>query len=77
MFFFAKKLLYGIREFQIFVAIAFALEPPYHDVTFSINLEGNYVLPMNDTEFTYPPVVSRRSWQRQFFYNILESNIKS
>ncbi|XP_044256517.1 uncharacterized protein LOC123006249 isoform X2 [Tribolium madens] len=61
----------------IFLALSLPLEIPDYNVFFSYNLEANYELPQNETEFTYPPLVSKRSWGRKYFYDILEYKMKS
>ncbi|EFA11156.1 hypothetical protein TcasGA2_TC004760 [Tribolium castaneum] len=60
----------------IFLALSLPLELPDYNVFFSYNLEANYELPQNETDFTYPPLVSR-SWGRKYFYDILEFKMKS
>ncbi|KAJ3640057.1 hypothetical protein Zmor_003377 [Zophobas morio] len=65
----------------IFLAISLPLELPEYNVFFSYNMEANYVLPQNETEYTYPPLLerslNRRFWDRKYFYDILEFKIKS
>lgn len=63
--------------FQLFLALSLPLELPEYNVFFSYNMEANYVLPQNETEFSYPPLVSKRSWDRRFIYDMLEYKLKS
>ncbi|KAG5890663.1 hypothetical protein JTB14_034951 [Gonioctena quinquepunctata] len=59
----------------MFVAIAVPLDlrgPA--DVFMSMNFEGSYALPQNQTTLTYPPIISSSS--RKFLYDLLERKLK-
>lgn len=62
---------------QLFLAIAIPLEHPVYNIFLSYNIEANYNLPENQTEFTYPPIVSKRSLlQRRNLYEAIENKIE-
>ncbi|XP_025830327.1 uncharacterized protein LOC112904452 [Agrilus planipennis] len=63
----------------LFVAIAFPVEINNVDLFFSVNLEANYNLPSNQTNFTYPPTVSNRNFptiSRLGVYRALEFKLE-
>lgn len=69
--------------FQILVAFDLKLVPSQIDADFSWNIEANYFLPQNETEYTFPPVVSSDSseerglFDRATLYKIIEMKIES
>lgn len=66
-----------ITLLQLFLAIAIPLEHPVYNIFLSYNIEANYNVPENQTDFTYPPIVSKRSlMQRKNFYEAIENKIE-
>ncbi|XP_065170128.1 uncharacterized protein [Atheta coriaria] len=60
----------------LFVALALPLELDNYNVFVSYNFEGNYVLPANDSEYDYPPIVERSfNFARKFVYDALEHKL--
>lgn len=68
-------------KFQLFLAIALPLELDDYSVFVSYNFEGNYNLPQNQTEFTYPPILgegrSGLDINRETVYSALEHKLES
>ncbi|XP_057672185.1 uncharacterized protein LOC130903854 [Diorhabda carinulata] len=46
------------------------------DVILSVILEGNYVLPTNETSFEYPPEYPASSEERTFIYDIIKRKLE-
>lgn len=70
--------MYFFKNFQLFLAIAIPLELPNTNVFVSYNFEANYNLPENQTEFEYPPIISRSfPINRKYIYTALEFKMKS
>lgn len=58
--------------FQLIVTIAVPLEiKAPGDIIYAALLEANYVVPADQTEFEYPPIVSSTS-SRSFLYSVME-----
>ncbi|XP_022907604.1 uncharacterized protein [Onthophagus taurus] len=76
---------YGGPFVGIILAIAIPLELPNYEIFFSYNMEGNYNLPQNETDYTWPPDVSRKGanhflenfLSRKFVYGVIERKLKS
>ncbi|XP_017776028.1 PREDICTED: uncharacterized protein LOC108562263 [Nicrophorus vespilloides] len=69
---------YGDAFMGLFIALALPLEVDNIDLFFSYNFEGNYVLPQNQTEWEYPPIISKSfNIARKFVYNAFEFKLKS
>lgn len=67
--------------FQIFAALAFPIEDN-SDVFISYQLQANYALPENETDYQYPPIItddSRRSFHftRKRIYQYFEEELSS
>lgn len=66
-------------HFQLIATVAVPLEAGNPgDVVFSVITEASYILPTNETEFDYPPIISNNasSSARRIFYELLEGKLE-
>ncbi|XP_066152905.1 uncharacterized protein [Euwallacea fornicatus] len=67
----------------ILVAFDLKLVPSNIDADFSWNIEANYLLPQNESEYTFPPIIpsgghdERRLFARADLYKIIEFKLES
>ncbi|XP_030748261.1 uncharacterized protein LOC115876583 [Sitophilus oryzae] len=64
----------------LIIALAIKLTPSEIDADLAWNIEANYFLPQNESEYTFPPLVPSESTERQFFersmlYKIFEMEL--
>lgn len=67
------------NKLQLLVTLATPIEAGTPgDVEFAVITEAAYVLPTNETEFEYPPIISGtgESSERQIFYKLLEGKLE-
>lgn len=66
---------------QLIIAFDLKLVPSEIDADFGWNIEANYFLPQNESEYTFPPIIPSESTERSFFersmlYRMVESKLE-
>ncbi|XP_045482072.1 uncharacterized protein LOC123686127 isoform X1 [Harmonia axyridis] len=59
----------------LFVTLSIPLGLKEEDVFLGYNMEANYVLPENQTSFSYPPILGERSITRSSVYQFLSNKL--
>ncbi|KAL3290358.1 hypothetical protein HHI36_023700 [Cryptolaemus montrouzieri] len=68
---------YGGPFMGIFVTLSLPLGLKEEDIFFAYNMEANYVLPENQTSFSYPPLLVGRSITRKSIFNLIEKKLSN